>query len=159
MDSEYLSGLLKLLEELQAAIKSNDEKSIRNLDQRNGQIEKYIGSMEHLADVLRLCQSKYGCHNEYVHSALDWVSAATPSKGISPYPALWDNLANKKFVDELRRWIKEVSGEGGEIKRTAETERTVAGWRKILGLVKGIIKAAFQIFTRSFWDSLLHGPK
>jgi hypothetical protein len=114
---EYLSGLLKLLEELQKAIESKDEKNIRTLDRRDGRIEKYIGSIEHLADVLRECQSKYGCYNEYAHSALDWVSGATPSKGSSPYPALWHNLADRRFMDELRRWIEKSSGKtGGETK-------------------------------------------
>lgn len=113
---EYLSGLLNLLEELQAAIKNKNEKIIRIIHSHNGRIEKYIGSMEHLADVLRWCQSKYGCHNEYTHSALDWVSAVIPSKGLYPYPALWDALADPRFINELKRWIKSASS------RTEETK-------------------------------------
>jgi hypothetical protein len=138
--AEYLSGLLKLLEELQSALESKNQNLKPECYQR---IEKYISPKEQFVDVLRQCQSEYGCHNEHTHNAIEIVASAIRD-GSFPYPALWMGLADARFINELKRWIKEAS--------TKRSSKVVDGKEKRIKL-KDFIKKYCDLSDKPDIDS------
>ena len=150
MDVEYLSGLLKLLEKLQATKSEEDYlKKIpllpdllqgKDIDPKQKdccrQIENHIGPIELLADALRLCQSKYGCHNEYTHRVIDSVADTIWPYGV-PNDMLWLSLADTRFINELKRWIKEASTKPAETKQDATPANiiNISNFQGIMGNV------------------------
>ena len=118
--AEYLSGLLKHLEYLQAALQSKDQSLQLECYRR---IEKYISPKEQFVDMLRQCQSEYRCHNEHTHNAIEIVASGIRD-GSFPYPALWMGLADARFISELKHWIEEAKSQPAELKPTAASSGT-----------------------------------
>ena len=78
-----------------------------------------------------------------------------------PEPPKLDWSPNSKPHSELNKFYRwslmagqQCGKVGDEIKTTPQAERNAARWRRIQTWFKGLIKAIFHIFTKSFWEVL-----
>jgi len=152
--AEYLSGLLKHLEYLQAALQSKDQSLQLECHRR---IEKYISPKEQFVDMLRQCQSEYRCHNEHTHNAIEIVVSGIRD-GSFPYPALWMGLADARFISELKRWIEEAKSQpaGQKPTKTSGGETNLPDYRAV-NLAKRTITIGAKpnpITSERVWDFL-----
>jgi hypothetical protein len=118
MGNNYLQGLIEKLKTLQSAIAMGNREDI---NQARKNLEQHVGSFNQFVNFLRKQQSLHGCQNDCTYQAIDWCSDAL-RKHKRPYPGLWDGLATKEFIAELKRWA--ASGkEGDKIQATSETTK------------------------------------
>jgi hypothetical protein len=106
MGNNYLQGLIEKLETLLSAIAIGNREDI---NQARKNLEQHVGSFNQFVNFLRKQQSLHGCQNDCTYQAIDWCSDAL-RKHKRPYPGLWDGLATKEFIAELKRW----AASGGE---------------------------------------------
>jgi len=120
MGNNYLQGLIEKLETLQSAIAIGNREDI---NQARKNLEQHVGSFNQFVNFLRKQQSLHGCQNDCTYQAIDWCSDAL-RRHKRPYPGLWDGLATKKFIAELKRWAAS-GGKAGDTTKKWYRSRTI----------------------------------
>lgn len=108
MELSYLERLLELLEKLERAVLIKNAEEMEVLCEK---IERHTDPFEKFIDMLDECESKYGSFNNYTKQAIDEANGVMQIYHGQPYRGLWLRFANEKFLSELKRWVKEASGQ------------------------------------------------